>query len=672
MIAFFLALAMVFVPLDDRPVTYQLPLMLGRIAGQPIIAPPRALIGRYLHFGQPDGIVRWLNADAPRTDRYVVSSDMLAYGGLVASRVPGVTYDDAYFRLRELDMLRQRSPHAWIGTFGTIMRLAPTGVPAIGDAASFFAAYPTWQYLQEYANLHDPPSAEEAARAQVLAQKIGTTTLSAYLQARARNYAVDHLLIGMTAAGIIDRLVLGQDDAKPYGLHVPELAALQAYAQQAQTGPRVSIQPGADELGMALVAHGLARAVHWTPHVAVYYSRPDGASYQDPLEFAPVGVTIESLISLCGAVRDDDHPDFTLYVRVPSTGGPLDAKLLADLKERADAGQSIAFTDLSFEKSYDAQGAFAQQLLQSGIASKLDAYSSWNTAANTIGTALAETIAANAGRRSHTYDRLAHQTFTFIRLVDDVDFHVKVRPDLNAWLGGEDIDDHTYLLPDVAAQTAARNREPVMERCAANAAAALPEPPHRSDEHHPAVGPYVRNGTRRQFSAECSLNARGIPLRRAGRYAGRRLVRTGGRRAQRQQRGMSRRVFRYAVKSTVCQQICVVRRSQYDGLFVHERMRADDEFLFNVQAVHGAIAKLLVAKCEHVLRPDKLLECELRCGAERVLAAPGKGLRDKIYTGASRLDCRGRPEPNHVRCGRHKNRHRMRFPACRRLKQLCN
>jgi hypothetical protein len=459
MIAFLLALAMVFVPLDDRPVTYQLPLMLGRIAGQSVVAPPRALLGRYLHFGQPDAIVRWLNSDAPRAGRYVVSSDMLAYGGLVASRVPGTTYADAYFRLRELDMLRRRSPHAWIGTFGTVMRLAPTGVPAIGDAASFFGAYPVWAYLQEYANLHDPPSTEEAARAQVLAQKIGSATLDGYLQARARNYAVDHLLIGMTARGTIDRLVLGQDDAKPYGLHVPELRALEAYAQEVQTGSRVSIQPGADELGMALVAQALARAVHWTPHIGVSYSRPDGASYQDPLEFAPIGVTIQSLIALCGGVRDDDRPDFTLYVRVPSTGEALDSQLLGTLRQQTQANASVAFTDLSFEKSYAEQGGFAQQLLQSGIASKLDAYSSWNTAANTIGTALSEAIAANAGRRAHTYDRLAHQTFTFMRFVDDVDFHVKVRPDINTWLGGQDIDDHTYLLPGVAATASDRNRD---------------------------------------------------------------------------------------------------------------------------------------------------------------------------------------------------------------------
>jgi Protein of unknown function (DUF4127) len=459
MISIALALAIVFVPMDDRPVTYQLPLMLGKIAGQAVAAPPRPLLGRYLRFGEPDAIIAWLNASAPRSNRYVISSDMLAYGGLVASRVPGVTYDDAYYRLQELKTLRRRAPNAWIGTFGTVMRLAPTGVPAIGDAASFFAASPVWEYLQEYANLHDPPSPQEAARAQVLAQKIGPAVLDGYLQARARNYGIDRLLIGMTAGHTIDRLVLGQDDAKPYGLHVPEINALQEYVDAENAGSNVSIQPGADELGMTLVAQALARGAHWTPHVAVMYSRPDGASYQDPLEFAPIGVTVERLIALAGGVLDDDHPDLTLYIRVPKTGDRLDAQLLANLAAAAKARASIAFADLSFENTYEEQGAFAQQLLASGIASKLDAYSSWNTAANTIGTALAEAIAAGAGRRTHTYDRLAHETFTFMRFVDDVDFHVNVRPDLNAWLGGQGVEDHTYLLPDVAAATATRNRD---------------------------------------------------------------------------------------------------------------------------------------------------------------------------------------------------------------------
>jgi hypothetical protein len=446
----------VFVPLDDRPVTYQLPRMLGKIAGRDVVAPPRALLGTYLTAGKPDEIVAWLNSAAPQHPQaYVLSSDMLAYGGLVASRVPGPTYDDAYFRLREIAALRAKDPNAWIGVFGTVMRLAPTGVPAIGDAAQFFAAYPTWRYLQQYANLHDPLLPSEEPVAQRLRALIGTATLDAYLQTRARNYSVDALLIGDARAGAMDRLVLGQDDAGPVGLHVPEVRALRDAMRDLDE--RVSIEPGADELGMAMVAHALARGAAWTPRIAVRYSTPNGAAYQDPLEFAPAGTTIDRLVALCGGVRDDTNPEIVLYVRLPHTGAALDDALVASMRSDVDAGRSVAFADLSFEANYADQGAFAQRLLGTGLASRIDAYASWNTDANTVGTALAEAIAAGAGRRTGSYDGLAHRTFTFMRFVDDVDFHVDVRPALNAWLDAQGITDHTYLEPDVAAAAAQRN-----------------------------------------------------------------------------------------------------------------------------------------------------------------------------------------------------------------------
>src|SRR6185503_6348833 len=103
------------VPLDDRPVTRQLPAMLGAIAGREVREPPRDLLGNYLTFGRPDAIDQWLNGPrASGASAYVLSTDMLAYGGLVASRVPQTSYVDAYFRLRALRQLRRAQPHAWI------------------------------------------------------------------------------------------------------------------------------------------------------------------------------------------------------------------------------------------------------------------------------------------------------------------------------------------------------------------------------------------------------------------------------------------------------------------------------------------------------------------------------------------------------------------------------
>lgn len=446
-----------FVPIDDRPVTSQLPVMLGRIAGVAVEAPPRALQGHFLQPGHSDQLIAWLNHEAaqPQTNAFVISTDMLAYGGLTASRVPGASYADAEFRLRELTHLRRTRPQAWIGAFGTIMRLAPTGIPA---GTPFFAPYPIWQYLQDYANLHDPPLPSETARAAHLRELIGDQTLNAYMATRGRNLAVDRLLLKLTANGTIDRLVLGQDDAGPVGLHVRDVALLQQDRASLNLGDRASIEPGADELSSALVAHAIALAAHWTPRISVAYSTPSGASYQDPIEYAPISTAINALIRVTGGVRDDDRPEIVLFVRVPGSTPEQDGALMTAMTNAIGQGQSVALADLSYLKSYREQAAFASLVLSSNIAQRLDAYSSWNTNANTVGTALGEAIAAGAGRRMHSYDDLAHRTFTFTMFLDDYAFHDFVRPDLNATLEAQGIVDHSLLPPEVATAMSERDR----------------------------------------------------------------------------------------------------------------------------------------------------------------------------------------------------------------------
>ena len=467
--ALLFASAIAFVPLDDRPVTRQLPQMLGQIAGVRVLEPPRALLGNYLTFGKPDAIAGWLNSGpASRAKAFVLSTDMLAYGGLVASRVPGTTYAGAYFRLRELAQLRSAHPRAWTGAFGTIMRLAPTGIPPIGPAANFFAPYPQWQYLQDYANLHDPPLPSEEPSAGNLRAMLAPGVLQAYLDTRLRNYQVDRLAVGYVRSGAVDRLVLGQDDAGAVGLHVRDVLALQQTVRDDGVQDRVSIEPGADELGMALVARALARQAHWTPQVRVQYSRVGGSGYRDPLEFAPISVAIDALVGLCGGARNDASPDIVLYVRVPNDTPAEDAAFEAQMRGDENAGASVALADLSFlSGGYDRQAAFAERLLADGTAGNLDAYSSWNTNANTVGTAIAEAVAAGAGRRLGTYDALAHKTFTFNRLVDDYAFHDYVRPQLNDLLTAHGAQDHTYLLPPDAALASEYNRAALWNRAAA-------------------------------------------------------------------------------------------------------------------------------------------------------------------------------------------------------------
>lgn len=464
MIAVALAALITFVPAYDTPAAAQLPVMAGRIAGVRVVEPPERMLGDYIEPGEVAGIDDWLKqAPARNAGAFVISTDMLAYGGLDASRVPGgISQQQAIARLDVLKTLRAEHPRAWIGAFGTIMRLEPTSVTSAGEAVGYasIAQNPTWQYIWDYAQLHDPPVPSEQQRATHLRSLIGEDVLGQYIATRERDRNVDLAELHAVAEHTVDRLVLGQDDAGPVGLHVKDVAALQNAVRQLAIANRASIEPGADELGLVLVANAIARSIRWTPHIAVAYSRPGGERTQDPLEYAPIDVTIGALIRLCGGVRDDAHPNLTLYVRVPHTTDAQDDELLRTLKAQIGAGHSVALVDLTYlTYTYESQAKFVESLVREGIAGTLESYSSWNTDANSVGIALGEAVATGVGRRTAKYDPIAHAEFMLDRYIDDYLYHTRVRPQVNAELQAQGVTEHYWLAPDVALRADARVRE---------------------------------------------------------------------------------------------------------------------------------------------------------------------------------------------------------------------
>jgi hypothetical protein len=215
---------------------------------------------------------------------------------------------------------------------------------------------------------------------------------------------------------------------------------------------------------MALVGAALAREGGIAPRVRVIYSTANGAEVHDPLEFAPIRVTIADLIRSCGGTEVDDaaqRADIDLFVKVPGTSASDETAFVDAIAARQRSGGVVAIADLSFlaANDYAQQRQLTEDLIARGIAGKIDAFASWNTTANTVGTALPEAIAVIVGRKLGTYDRLTHATFTLMRYVDDIAFHTDVRPQLNRELSKYGITDHTYLEPPVAQYAASLNRQ---------------------------------------------------------------------------------------------------------------------------------------------------------------------------------------------------------------------
>lgn len=81
----------IYIPLDDRPVTYSYPVKNLQAAGYEILTPPEKYLASADRTGDPDKLWQWLVENAPDADAAVISSDALIYGGLVASRTHFLT-----------------------------------------------------------------------------------------------------------------------------------------------------------------------------------------------------------------------------------------------------------------------------------------------------------------------------------------------------------------------------------------------------------------------------------------------------------------------------------------------------------------------------------------------------------------------------------------------------
>ena len=200
-------------------------------------------------------------------------------------------------------------------------------------------------------------------------------TLGAYLATRARDRAVDLFALQLTAEGSFDRIVIGQDDAGPVGLHLRDLAALRSFAGRWLSPARAAIEPGADELAMILTGAEIARQARLAPRIRVRYSRADGGTLQDPLEFAPIDTTIGDIIHAQAAYARiaSSRARTSISSCVPQTN-PADERAFVDAIAVAAAdGAKLprpAVADLTFlaQGNMDEQRALVEDLIERGIA----------------------------------------------------------------------------------------------------------------------------------------------------------------------------------------------------------------------------------------------------------------------------------------------------------------
>jgi len=496
------------IPLDDRPPCLQFTQKMGLIANAQVIAPPKELLGNFTIPGQSDKIISWLRKqDLKSFDAAIVSVDMLAYGGLVASRVHNVGVQQALQRIDILKTIRAMAPKLPVYGQSVIMRLAPTGD---GKNESYRAK------LAEWAEISVGNDEKSKARTAELEKEIPAEAISDYKRSRERNLIVNLKAIDDVRTGIIDYLVFSQDDAKPRGVHVADREKLIAEVTHLRLTSKILVQPGADEISMLLLGRALNKRFGYAPKIRVVYSSEKLSDTPMPFEDRPLKQTVSYDIQAVGAkeVNNGKPADLLFYVYA-SRFEPGRARSFADeIAASIKAGSHVIVADI--DPHGDVQGGdtgFTDELVRRHLPAKLYSYASWNTAGNTIGTTVPQgVIFAMAGAKIYPGNaelekkgRLAENWFTFHRVLDDYYYHTLVRAKAKSFIASNHWDQN-----QLSSQAAAR----VESYCAALLRHYFKELSSAyGGDFHPSDMTF-RLPWRRTFEAEINFNGQQINLMR--------------------------------------------------------------------------------------------------------------------------------------------------------------
>lgn len=431
----------VFLPLDERPCNYDFPGKLFAHGDYQIVRPEK--LGNKKEPADVHEIAAFLRRECADADGLVLSVDMLLYGGLVPSRLHHRDIAELKRLALTIREVRQQNPKILIYAFQCIMR-----------CPSYSSSDEEPDYYEHSGELiHKAGEALHRSRLGLcqeqqfksILKKIDEKDLTDYVSRRECNRALNYLMISYVKEGLIDMLVIPQDDSAAYGYAAMDQQAVREKIMKENLQAKILMYPGADEAGMTLMARMINTMNGKKPKVYVKYASEGAKSVLPIYEGNTLDITVRYQIMAAGCQLTDSYEaaDILLAVTAPAehieeaVHQPSEAKgycvercmpeLLDFLVERVNEGKIVTIADNAYGNGGELQ--LIRMLDQSGLLNRVAGYAGWNTSANTLGTAIAEGVDAY-----HNGCTPAHNDFLMERYVEDAGYCSLVRWQVNDML----------------------------------------------------------------------------------------------------------------------------------------------------------------------------------------------------------------------------------------------
>lgn len=435
----------VFLPLDERPCNFRFPVLLFQEAVA-LTVPKKDILGIKKTPADVDALIDFLKQECTDADALVCSLDMLLYGGLLPSRLHHLSVALLERRLAVLLALKETNPHLKIYAFSLIMRCPKY---SSDDEEPDYYADCGAEIHALGAVIHKQRLGLEnnTAEADRLRAKITAKNLDDFLERRKINLVLNQRALDLRKSGIIDYLVIPQDDSAPYGFTAMDQAVVRDKIEELGLASQVLMYPGADEAGLTLISRCLMEFAGKRPRIFVKYAAENASAVIPSYEDRPLGETVKYHILAAGGRVTDSYSDADLILCLTANSrGTSEAKfqagrmieydsfrnlpeLICFMKDAINEGKPVILADNAYANGGDLR--LLRMLDSEGLLPLLVAYAGWNTNANTLGTALAQGLCYFLTGKTQ-----AHYNFLALRYLEDFGYCSKVRFDVDRVLAG--------------------------------------------------------------------------------------------------------------------------------------------------------------------------------------------------------------------------------------------
>jgi hypothetical protein len=421
--------------MDERPVNLHYVAETINATSFKLLLPPKEYLPQIKQPGSVDKLWPWVLDNVKEADYLVLSADTLVYGGLTPSRIHNLDLETLKDRVDNFDRLKELNPNAQLYVFSTLMRThkGNTNVAEPDYYGTYGSRIFQLTALRDKAETAGLSTEEESKLAQLL-NDIPSDVLTDWYQRREKNLFANSLLFDKTKTNSIDYFILCRDDTLSYSQSHKEYRSLTEQIAQLPADKYNSF-PGADEVGMVLLARAVNDASNSNPAVYTFYAPGKGAATTPKYEDITLGESIKAHIIAAGGkvTEKPQEADLMLAVNTSTDGAIGEAgstaniaapkasitSLVSDINKYIKDGHRVVVADVALANGSD--NSLMASLAENKLLPKLSAYAGWNTAGNTVGYALAQGMLSDYISKEDQMHLLA------VRLLDDWGYQANVR-----------------------------------------------------------------------------------------------------------------------------------------------------------------------------------------------------------------------------------------------------